>query len=72
MFCNLSGASQNQFIVELPWGGGYTHTIKLYRDMPPFRVWLFDCLLINRVSNSKIFYKQGLKILYFDEKMSGV
>ena len=36
-------------------GGGGTPIHKLYRDVPPFRVWFLDCPLINRVSNSKIF-----------------
>ena len=36
-------------------GGGGTPIHKLYRDVPPFRVWFFDRPLINRVSNSKIF-----------------
>ena len=52
-------------------GGGVTPIYKLYGDVLPFRVWFFDRLLINRVSNSKIsedFYKQGLKITHFDEK----
>ena len=35
-------------------GGGGTPIHKLYGDVPPFRVWFFDRLLINRVSNSKI------------------
>ena len=51
-------------------GGAPIH--KLYRDVLPLRVWLFDCPLIKRVSNSKIFYKQGLKIMHFGKKMSGV
>ena len=49
--------------------------LKLYGDVPPFRVWFFDRPLINRVSNSKIFedfFKQGLKISHFDKKMSGI
>ena len=33
------------------WG---TPLYKLYGDVPPFGVWFFDCLFINRVSNSKI------------------
>ena len=34
---------------------GGTPILKLYGDVPPFRAWFFDCPLINRVSNSKIF-----------------
>ena len=52
--------------------GGGTPIHKLYRDVLPLRVWLFDHLLIKRVSNSKIFYKQGLKIMHFGKNMSGV
>ena len=36
-----------------PRGGTPIH--KLYGDVPPFRVWLFDRPLIKGVSNSKIF-----------------
>ena len=36
-------------------GGGGTPILKLYRDVPSFRVWFFDRPLINRVSNWKIF-----------------
>ena len=32
-------------------GGGGTPILKLYGDVSPFRVWFFDCPLINRVSN---------------------
>ena len=28
---------------------------KQYGDVPPFRVWFLDHLLINRISNAKIF-----------------
>ena len=35
--------------------GGDTPIHKLYRDVPPVRVWFFDRPLINMVSNSKIF-----------------
>ena len=28
---------------------GGTPILKLYGDVPPFRVWFFDCPLINRV-----------------------
>ena len=35
--------------------GGGTPILKLYGDVPPFRVWIFDRPLINMVSNSKIF-----------------
>ena len=51
-------------------GGGGTPIHKLYGDVPPSRVWFFDCPLINRVQIqqfSKIFYKQGLKITHCDE-----
>ena len=38
----------------LPWfclvPGGGTPILKLYGDVPPFRVWFFDRPLINRVS----------------------
>ena len=53
---------------------GGTPIHKLYKDVPPFRVWFFDHPLINRVSNSKIFeyFKHGLKIMHFDEKISGI
>ena len=36
-------------------GGGAIPIHKLYGDMPPFRVWILDCPLINQVSNSKVF-----------------
>ena len=32
-------------------GEGGTPILKLYGDVPPFRVWFFDRPLINRVSN---------------------
>ena len=41
-------------MIRLPPGGG-TPILKLYGDVPPFRVWFFDRPLISRVSNSKIF-----------------
>ena len=51
---------------------GDTPIHKLYGDVPPFRVWFYDCPLINKVSNSNIFedffYKQDLKIMNFDKK----
>ena len=58
-------------------GGGGTpiHVHKLYGDVLPFRVWFFDCSLINCVSNSKIledFYKWGLKITNYYGKVSGI
>ena len=62
--------------VSPPGGGGGTPILKLYGDVPPFRVWFFDRPLINRVSQierfSKMFYKQGLKITHFDQKMTGI
>ena len=32
-------------------GGGITPILKLYGDVPPFRVWFYDRPLINRVSS---------------------
>ena len=61
------------FVGKTPGVGTPIHN--LYGDVPPFRVWFFDCPLINRISNSKIpkiFYKKGLKITHFDEKMTEI
>ena len=53
------GSGHIQVIVPkcliIPGGGGGTPIHKLYGDVPPFMVLFFDCPLINRVSNSKIF-----------------
>ena len=46
---------------------GGTPIHKLYGDVPPFRLWFFDRPLINKVF-SKIFYKQGLKIIHLMKK----
>ena len=48
---------QLDFCLSIQSGGGGTPIQKLYGDVTPFRV---------------IFYKQGLKITHFDEKMSGI
>ena len=38
-------------------GGGSTHILKLYWDVPPLRVWFFDRPLIKRVSIFQDFHK---------------
>ena len=52
---------------------GVTPIHKLYGDVPLFRVWFLDRPFTGSQIQrfSKIFYKQGLKITHFDEKMSG-
>ena len=45
--------------------GGVLPIHKLYGDVPPFREWY-------RVSNSKIGFKQGIKIMHFDETLPGI
>ena len=50
-------------IIERIYGGGAYSDIEAIKGWPPFRVWFFDCRLINRVpkfKDLKIFYKQGL------------